>query len=444
MIHLANLLDGTPYTEILTSDRLRRELADLDRRVADLRSSGKLTDATLRAYFGDKRFEQIAESNAIEGSPLTVRETELAVLKGVTISGHDPTWSNDAVNLSKGLEFIVEMAGGPEPINATLLRQLHARILGSSPWAGTYREIDVQISGSPHRPPRFSDVRPLMDEWSLWSGNNSDVPPLIRSIVLSTWLNHLHPFRDGNGRTSRAVMNLELIRGGFPSVIIRKKDRPRYYEALAESDSGGDLRPIAELVLTRAGHALNDLERMARAHQGYDRVQAALLRRIERRTGIWNDAVRLLLSLVLDALHERVGDLGQVEVKWYTPELDTDDYRALCSNDSRGNSWLARVSVAVPGAGDARYLAWTGYRSLSLRQWRKIGAGPAIQWSVPRPEGYPNWVTREDRAPGFVELTIQAPDVDRWIVRSHGDSILRVEPSHAAQRIAESMVDAIS
>ena len=85
-----------------------------------------------------------------------------------------------------------------------------------------------------------------------------------------------HPFTDGNGRTARAVMNLELIRAGLPSVIIRRKDRLRYYEALAESDQGVDLGLIAELILTRATDALRDLERAAKAHQGYDLVQARL------------------------------------------------------------------------------------------------------------------------------------------------------------------------
>ena len=440
---MSNVLDGTPYSEILNSDWLKKEHDRLDRRVRDLRSAGKLTSTTLRAHYGDRLYEQIAESNAIEGSPLTVKETELAVSKGITISGHSPGWTSDAVNLAKGLNFANELAGDRRPITTTSLRQLHACILGESPWAGKYREIDVQISGSPHRPPPFLEVGPAMEEWSRWSEGNPGLPPLIRSIVLSTWLTHIHPFRDGNGRTSRAVMNLELIRGGFPIVIIRKKDRQRYYEALAESDSGGDLRPIAELIFTRAGHSLSDLERMAQKHQGYDRVQAALLRRIERRAGIWNDAVRLLFSLVLDALHERVGELGKVEMKWYTPELDVEDYRALCRNDSGGNSWLCRVVVRVPALGESRYLAWTGYRGPSLRKFQRIGRGPSVFWSLPRPDGYPYWVTREDEAPGFVELTIEAPDVDRWIVRSHAGDILRVEPSHAAQRIARSMVDAI-
>ena len=61
------------------------------------------------------------------------------------------------------------------------------------------------------------------------------------------------------------MLNLELIRAGLPSVIIRRKDRLRYYEALAESDTGGDLGPISELILARAEDALRDLERTAAA-----------------------------------------------------------------------------------------------------------------------------------------------------------------------------------
>lgn len=66
----------------------------------------------MRAYFGDTRFRQIAESNAIEGNTLseTETETEMAVMKGVTIAGHDPAYSKDAVNLSMALERMVELA----------------------------------------------------------------------------------------------------------------------------------------------------------------------------------------------------------------------------------------------------------------------------------------------------------------------------------------------
>jgi hypothetical protein len=80
-----------------------------------LRQTGELTEQTLRNYYGEKRFEQVAESNAIEGSTLSVGETELAVLKGVTITGHDPAYARDAIALDKALNRIAELARQAEP-----------------------------------------------------------------------------------------------------------------------------------------------------------------------------------------------------------------------------------------------------------------------------------------------------------------------------------------
>ena len=83
-------LGGSPYSIEDTGRWMLDKAASLQERVELLRGEGRLSEATLRAYFGEKRFEQIAESNAIEGSTLDVGETQLAVLRGITITGHDP------------------------------------------------------------------------------------------------------------------------------------------------------------------------------------------------------------------------------------------------------------------------------------------------------------------------------------------------------------------
>ena len=107
---MADPFDGTPHSRIARADWFNKRLRPLEQRIEDLRNAGRLTESTLRAYFGDTRFEEVAESNAIEGSPLTVGETELAIRKGVTISGRDPSWSTDAINLDEGIRFVRRLA----------------------------------------------------------------------------------------------------------------------------------------------------------------------------------------------------------------------------------------------------------------------------------------------------------------------------------------------
>lgn len=442
---MAVSLSGTPYSIEASRQWFEDTVGGLQRRAELLRSDGKLSERTLKAYFGDKRFEQIAESNAIEGSTLSVGETKLAVLRGITITGHDPSWSQDAVNLATALDRMTELARSPDATRVSQVLELHKLILGGTPGSGEWRTRPVQISGSPHVPPATRDqVVAEMEQWERWSLDASPAPALVRAIVLPTWLTHVHPFSDGNGRTSRAVMNLELIRAGLPSVIVRRKDRLRYYEALAESDMGGDLGPIAELVLTRAEDALSDLERTATAHQGYDQAQARLRQQQSRQVGIWNDAVRLLFSSVDDALKAAIGEMGAVSTHWYEAELSTDDYAALSRGDSEGNSWLFRLDAEVPGIRSLRYLAWTGFRSADLRQMTNLSHGPSIFWSVPDLTGYWKWTRDDGRAPGVAEMTLDLPNVDRWIARQPNGEIRSLKPSGIARRIVEATIGSLT
>ena len=99
-----NLRDS-PYVlgkeaEKEVSDRIK----GLEERVSLLRNQGSLSPDTVKDYYGEKRFEQVAESNALEGSTLTVGETELAVLKGTTMTGHDPAYVRDALALDQALQ----------------------------------------------------------------------------------------------------------------------------------------------------------------------------------------------------------------------------------------------------------------------------------------------------------------------------------------------------
>ena len=441
-------LDGSPYSLERTSRWVLDSAQALHRRVDLLREQGRLTEQTLRDYFGNKRFEQIAESIGIEGSTLSVGETELAVQHGITITGHDPAHSADAVNLSMALDRMIELARAQSETGILYVKELHALILRGTPQAGLFRSKPVVISGSAHRPPKtWHEIIADMEDLEKWSADNAGGSPLLRAVVLHTWLTHIHPFTDGNGRTARAVMNLELIRAGFPSVIIRRKDRIRYYEALAESDAGGDLGPISELILTRAEDALRDLERAAKTHEGYDRIRAEL-RKTQRSqfltwVSIWNDAVRLLFSLVNDAAEACVGDTGSVSMRWYDDELSLDEFKRLCQGDPRGNFWMFRVDVEVPGFPGRRFLAWTGYRSHEMKHGCGIDDGPSVFWSIPDPSGYKQWVRDDSRSPGVAELTLELPMVDRWLARLPDGYIGRLEPSVVARRVAEAVVEAV-
>lgn len=438
-------LADSPYSIEKTGRWVLDEAARLQQRADLLRDQGRLSEQTLRTYFGDRRFEEIAESNAIEGSTLTVHETKLAVEQGITITGHDPEYVLDAVNLSKALDRLEELAREQAPTDIGQVKELHALILGGATSAGLFRSEPVLIAGSPHVPvASWQEVISATEDYEGWSSKNAGASALLRAIVLHTWLTHIHPFINGNGRTARAVMSPELIRAGLPPVIIRKKDRPRYYEALADSDCGGDLEPIAGLILARADDALRGLERAAATQQDYDLARAELRKAQERQVAIWNNTLRLLFSLVNDDLKAALGDMGQVFTRWYDYELSVDDYAALSRGEPVSESWLFRLEAAIPGHQTSRYLAWTGYRSFEMQQWQALGAGPSIFWSIPDPSGYRRWTRDDSQSPGVAEFTLPLPKADRWIARLPDGEIREFLPSGIVRRVTLAVVKSIS
>lgn len=238
--------------------------------------------------------------------------------------------------------------------------------------------------------------------------------------------------------------NLLREQGRLTELTLRTHFGDKRFEWIAESDLGGDLGLIAGLILARAEDALRSLERAATAHQDYDVVQARLRKAQQRQVAIWNDAVRLLFSLVVDDLTARLGDVGQVSTHWYDDELLVDDYVALSQGDSAGNSWLFRLEAVVPGLESSRYLAWTGYRGNAMQRFEGLGAGPSIFWSVPDPSGYRKWMMDDSQSPGVVEITLSLPAADRWIAKLPNGEIRAFLPSAIARRVARAVVESMS
>ena len=144
-------LDGSPYLlEPSSEERLLTEISELEDRVLLLRENRVLTPETLDRYYGRKRFEYVAESNALEGSTLTSGETELAVLKGVTLTGHDPGYVRDAIDLDRALQSLTELARKNQPVDIQQVKGIHELILGERPGAGLFRKERVRIKGSNH------------------------------------------------------------------------------------------------------------------------------------------------------------------------------------------------------------------------------------------------------------------------------------------------------
>jgi len=442
-------LEGSPYiVDQITEQLLLADIKTLEERVDLLRRQGILTTDTLQRYYGMKRFEHVAESNAIEGSTLSVGETELAVLKGITITGHDPGFVRDAIALDRALQRLADMGRHHSPTDIKQIKEIHSLILGDRPSAGVFRSERVRIKGSKHTPPKtWEQIMSGMESLERWSVENTGLPAIVRATVLHAWFVHIHPFIDGNGRTARAITNLELIRAGYPSIIIKKKERDRYIDALGKSDEGGDLSDVFGLIIEKANESLRGLEQAAKQEQGYNPAIAKIRLAQERRLSIWNTSVSLLAKIVehdLNALVESIG--GRCTIKTFNDSLELDDYIDLCTRHTVSKAWSFTVNLEVSGMPSLSRLAWFGYRSPQMYKHLESieKGGPSIFWSAKNSEGYPPWVQQDDKAPAYIELTTIQGSGDDWYVMDCNHLISRASTTRVAKDISEALIQQLT
>ena len=300
----------------------------------------------------------------------------------------------------------------------------------------------LRMKGSEHVPPkRWAEVMNNMETWEKWSVENTSVPTPIRATVLHSWLTHIHPFIDGNGRCARAITNLELVRGGYPPIIIKKKEEDRYIEALSESDSGGNLRSFFELILEKIEGALTGLELSAKK-QGYSPIQEKIRQSQEQRLKIWTTSVELLARMVEHFIHNEIEPMGgNVFVKVFESPLDLDDYISLCDRRSAPKSWAFITYIEIPGIPKQVRLAWIGYRSPLM--FHRLGdeGGPSIYWSKKNPEGYPKWLSTEIDAPFGVEITTKQGSGDEWYARRSDGRIETMNTTVLAKEISRNLIE---
>ena len=180
-------------------------------------------------------------SNAIEGNTLTLQETEIVINTGITIGGKTVNEHFEAINHKEGIEYLKSVVNKNEKITEGTIKKLHALILKSidDKEAGNYRKHNVRIIGANHLPPQSIKVPRLMNEFIEWLNMNEytmNISQLASEVHYKFVM--IHPFIDGNGRVARLIMNLILMKYGYPPAIILKVDRKRYYRVLNEANLG--------------------------------------------------------------------------------------------------------------------------------------------------------------------------------------------------------------
>lgn len=189
-------------------------------------------------------------TNVIEGNTLTLRETQLVIQEGITVKGKPLRYHLEAINHPRAIEFIERLSSKSKPIGERDILYLHGiamKGIGETE-PGAYRRGQVEITGSRYRPPPPYEVPFLISEYLDWLNRN---PEELRPVELAALghfkLVHIHPFVDGNGRVARLIMNLVLLRQGYPITYVRREERGRYYDAL-ERAHFGNAKPFVNFI----------------------------------------------------------------------------------------------------------------------------------------------------------------------------------------------------
>ncbi len=233
-----NLKELYPDNEDL--EVLLEQIADLKKSLDSFRPLDGVHIEKLNQYFDEV---YTYDSNGIEGNTLTLQETVLVLNKGITIGGKSMREHFEVINHKEAIDYIKHLVKEKEPLSKRVLLDIHHLILKNidTENAGRYRNVDVMISGSTYKPPTFLQVENLMEEYfNFYEKNKATLNLVILSAEIHERLVTIHPFIDGNGRTSRLVMNLILLQHGFPITNISSQNslREAYYTTLETVQTG--------------------------------------------------------------------------------------------------------------------------------------------------------------------------------------------------------------
>ena len=222
---------------------------EVDQLKKKLDSKRPIPKEALRSLEESTNLEWTYNSNGIEGNTLTLRETQV-VLEGITVGGKSIKEHLEAINHEKAILYLNDLVKEKNPITEWNIKSIHQLVLKDidDENAGRYRRENVTIKGATHIPPDYLKVPELMEKLVLSYESWNDFHPIIQAALLHGELVKIHPFVDGNGRTSRLLMNLDLMNHGYNPVIIKKEDRLEYYEALDKAHTTGNYTDFIKLI----------------------------------------------------------------------------------------------------------------------------------------------------------------------------------------------------
>lgn len=239
--------------------KLKTLFEDIDKNLEKLSTRRPLTEGEVARLRDEFLIEFTYNSNAIEGNTLTLQETAM-VLEGVTIDQKPLKEHLEIIGHRDAFQYVEGLVREKQAFSEYMIKCIHSLVLmDKAEDRGVYRRIPVRIMGAFHEPPQPYMVEPMMNELVALHADRKTSMHLVEAVALFHLdFEGIHPFIDGNGRTGRLLINLELMQNGYPAIDVKFADRRKYYQAFDEYYRDQNALPMIEMV---AGYVNERLEK---------------------------------------------------------------------------------------------------------------------------------------------------------------------------------------
>lgn len=234
------------------TNRMTAAITQIERARGFLEAA-KLSDDWVR-YMGNKALiKEAHHTTHIEGTQLTLDQAE-RLWNGEAVPEADPDDARELLNYRSAFEFVSECLDSGDPITEGLIREIHRKLVegvrGGKADPGNYRRIQNYVANSTtgeviYTPPSAVELPIMMSEMVQWLNSNLDIHPVLMSGIAQFQLVHIHPFLDGNGRTSRLLSTLCLYKAGYDFKRLftiseyYDRDRPTFYRSIQSVRENG-------------------------------------------------------------------------------------------------------------------------------------------------------------------------------------------------------------
>lgn len=207
-----------------------------------------IPEEALSSFENSFNIEYAHNSTAIEGNTLTLIQTKAIIEDGLSVGGKSLREIYEVANHAKAFAYVKKCVAEGKPLDENIVKDIHALLMDNILVGGVYRNVEVRISGAGHKPPIPSEMYRQIKDFFADLPYKTELNP----IELAAWTHaefvRIHPFVDGNGRTSRMLMNYQLLTQGFLPVSIAKENRLEYFDALEAYAVKGELAPFADMI----------------------------------------------------------------------------------------------------------------------------------------------------------------------------------------------------